>query len=247
MRTLLLTLAMLLLPLLPARAQSALPGLTEGVEYRTLADGQPYQPLPPGMVEVAEVFAYTCPHCAHFAPMLKAWEKQLPPHARLVLVPWVSDRNDPWARIYFAARKAGALDLLHPRLFAAIHDTGELPRTASGPQILAFASTVRGVNTTALKAAWQDEAAQLDALRAAFEFERRTEVEGTPTLIVAGRYQILGNSYQNLLDNAGKVVAALAPAQPAPAKPTPTKPASAPLRASPRRVPPPVTDRSSLP
>ena len=220
MRTLLLSLA-LLLPLLavPARAQAPLPGLTEGVQYRTLDNGQPYQPLPPGMVEVAEVFAYTCPHCAHFAPMLEAWEKQLPAHARVVLVPWVSDRNDPWARIYFAARKARALGVLHPRLFASIHETGELPRNADAAQILAFASRVKGVDVAALKAALQDEPAHVEALRTAFEFERRTEVEGTPTLIVAGRYQILGNSYQNLLDNARRVVDALAPARPAPAKP----------------------------
>lgn len=222
MRTLLLSLVLLVAALRPAYAQSALPGLTEGVQYRTLDNGQPYQPLPPGMVEVAEVFAYTCPHCAHFAPMLEAWQKQLPAHARVVLVPWVSDRNDPWARIYFAARKARALGVLHPRLFTAIHETGELPRTADAAQIFAFASQVKGVNAPALKAALEDESAQLDALRAAFEFERRAEVEGTPTLIVAGRYQILGNSYQNLLDNARRVVEALAPARPAPARPAPT-------------------------
>jgi thiol:disulfide interchange protein DsbA len=224
MRSLLLSLALMLVGLAPAHAQQpTLPGLTEGVEYRLLAEGQPYQPLPPGMVEVAEVFAYTCPHCAHFAPMLHTWAKRLPPHARLVLVPWVSDPNDPWARIYFAARKARAVDVLHPRLFTAIHDTGELPRTADGTQILAFASRIPGVDANALKAAWQDEAAQRDALRNAFMFERRGEVEGTPTLIVAGRYQILGNSYQNLLDNARKVVDALAPSRRASAA-TPPRP-----------------------
>src|SRR5690606_3349222 len=74
MRALLLSLTLLLAAVaLPARAQAALPGLTEGVQYRYIEGGEPYRPLPPGMVEVAEVFAYWCPHCAHFAPMLDEW------------------------------------------------------------------------------------------------------------------------------------------------------------------------------
>ena len=102
----------------PARGQQALPGLTEGVQYRFIEDGQPFQAQPPGRVEVAEVFAYTCPHCAHFSPMLDKWAKQLPAHARLVLVPGVFGRDDPWARLFFAAQTAKSLGVLHPRLFA---------------------------------------------------------------------------------------------------------------------------------
>src|SRR5690606_20230335 len=154
MRALLLSLALLLTTALaPAPAQPALPGLTDGVQYRYVDNGQPYRPLPPGMVEVAEVFAYTCPHCAHFSPMLEAWAKQLPAHARLVLVPGVYDRDDPWPRVFFAAQAAKSLPVLHPRLFAAIHETGELPRNADAAQILAFASRVQGSNATALKIA----------------------------------------------------------------------------------------------
>lgn len=231
MRALLLSLALLLTTALaPAQAQRALPGLTEGVQYRYVDDGQPYRALPPGMVEVAEVFAYTCPHCAHFSPMLEAWAKQLPAHARLVLVPGVFDRDDPWPRVFFAAQAAKSLPVLHPRLFAAIHETGELPRNADVAQILAFASRVQGSNASALKTALADDAKLLPQLRQAYEFGVRSQVEGTPSLIVAGRYVILGNSYENLLGNARAVVAALAPkqkpkaaARPAPAKPTPPR------------------------
>ena len=53
MRSLLLTFTLLLsTTLLPAHAQQALPGLTAGVQYDVIDAGQPYQPLPPGMVEV---------------------------------------------------------------------------------------------------------------------------------------------------------------------------------------------------
>ena len=214
--------------LLPARGQAVLPGLTEGVEYRTIEGGQPYQPLPPGMVEVAEVFAYTCPHCAHFSPMLEAWAKQLPAHARLVLVPGVFGRDDPWARVFFAAQTAKSLAVLHPRLFAAIHETGELPRNADAAQVLAWASRVQGANAPSLKAAMSDDATLLPKLKHAYEFAARSQIEGTPSLVVAGRYLVLGNSYQNLLDNARRVVDALAPRKAVPAPSA--RPARAPSR-----------------
>lgn len=211
MRALLLSLFLLVAWLPAARAQALLPGLTEGVEYRTIEGGQPYQPLAPGMVEVAEVFAYTCPHCARFSPMLERWAHQLPAHARLVLVPGVFSRDDPWSRVFFAAQTAKSLQVLHPRLFAAIHDTGELPHAASTAQIYAFASKLQGVRADALKAALADEATLLPKLKHAYEFAARSQVPGTPSLVVAGRYLILGNSYESLLTNARKVVDALAP------------------------------------
>lgn len=221
MRTLLLTALLLLASIVtPATAQTALPGLTEGVQYRLIENGQPYQPLPPGMVEVAEVFAYTCPHCAHFAPMLDAWSKQLPSHARLALVPGVFNRDDPWSRAFFAAQASQSLNLLHPLLFAAIHDTGALPHNASAAQIMAFVSKTKGVNVPAFKATFSNEAVLLPKLRHAYEFAASHQVEGTPTVVVAGRYLILGNSYDNLLANARAVVDALAPRRrAAPAKP----------------------------
>lgn len=228
MRTLLLSLALLLTTALaPVQAQRALPGLTEGVQYRYVDNGQPYQALPPGMVEVAEVFAYTCPHCAHFSPMLEAWARQLPAHARLVLVPGVFSRDDPWSRVFFAAQAARSLQVLHPRLFAAVHETGELPRNADAAQILAFAGRVQGSNPAVLKVAMADDAALLPKLKRAYEFGVRSQIEGTPSLIVAGRYVILGNSYESLLGNARAVLAALAPKQKpkAAARPAPVKPA----------------------
>lgn len=231
MRGLLLTFVLLAATAFaPAQAQRALPGLAEGVQYRYIDNGQPYRALPPGMVEVAEVFAYTCPHCAHFSPMLEAWAKQLPAHARLVLVPGVFSRDDPWSRVFFAAQAAKSLQVLHPRLFAAVHETGELPRNADAGQILAFAGRVQGSNAAALKAAMADDAALLPKLKQAYDFGVRSQVEGTPSLVIAGRYLVLGNSYESLLANARAVVDALAPKK----KPAPPRAAAAAKPTAPR-------------
>lgn len=211
-----------------AHAQKALPGLTEGVHYRYVEQGRPYAALAPGMVEVAEVFAYTCPHCAHFAPQLDAWKRSLPKHARLVLVPGVYGRDDAYARVFFASQTAKSHAVLHPRLFAAIHQDNELPRNASTDQILAYAGRIQGANAKALATALADDDALLPKLRYAYEFAQRSQIDGTPALVVAGRYLILGNSYESLLANARAVVDALAPKKPA-SKAAP-KPAAAPSR-----------------
>lgn len=226
MRALLFSLALLVAgAFAPVQAQRALPGLTEGVQYRYIEDGQPYAALPPGMIEVAEVFAYTCPHCAHFAPMLDKWKQRLPKHARLVLVPGVYGRDDAYAKIFFASQAAKSHGVLHPRLFAAIHETGKLPRNANMDQILGFTAGVQGANQKALKAALADNGALLGKLRHAYQFAGRSQIEGTPALVVAGRYLILGNSYESLLANTRSVVNALAPRKPAPKK-TAAKPAA---------------------
>lgn len=230
MRILILLLALLLTATpLTVRAQSRLPGLSEGVEYRSIEGGQPYRVLPPGMVEVAEVFAYTCPHCAHFAPMLDTWAKRLPAHARLVYVPAVFGRDDPWSRAYFAQEATHTVATLHPQLFRAIHGggTSSLPPNATTSQIVNYATRFASLNVPAFNAAINDEAALLPKLRKAYEFAQRSGVEGTPSLIVAGRYMILGNSYEELLANAGKVVAALAPRRATPAS-RPAAPAARP-------------------
>ena len=235
MRALLLSLALLLAgALAPAHAQKALPGLTEGEQYRYIEDGKPYRATPPGVVEVAEVFAYSCPHCAHFAPMLDAWAKRLPPHARLVLVPGVFGPEDTYARVFFAAEAAKSQPALHEPLFAAIHETGELRRNSTLPQLQAYAARVRGVNVAAFNAALKDDATLLARMREAREFAMRSKIEGTPSLVVGGRYLILGNSYESLLANARRVVDALAPKtagkpKPAPAKPAAAKPAAKPV------------------
>ncbi len=215
-----------------ARAQANLPGLTQGVEYQYIEGGAPYRSLPPGMVEVVEVFAYTCPHCNHFAPMLEAWAKKLPSHARLVYVPGVFGRDDPYARAYFAEESTNTVPLLHRRLFAAIHETGELTHSTDTTQIAKFAAKVPGVNAAAFTAALNNDSVQLPKLRRAYEFAQQSGVDGTPSMIVNGRYLILGNSYDGLLANARKVIDALAPRRAAaPARPSTTiKPAPAAAR-----------------
>ena len=207
----------------PAHAQrAALPGLTEGVEYKLIEGGKPYRAVP-GKIEVAEVFAYGCPHCAKFAPMLETWKRNLPKNAQLVYTPAAFDTSDPYARFHFAAEAAKALPVLHSRLFAAIHETGELTRAADLPQIAAWGARVSGVNAKALAAALKDSKALDAKMQQAHDFAVRSDIPGTPALVIDGRYLVLGNSYQRLLDNATRILEAIAPAASKPAARQPAR------------------------
>ena len=234
MRALLLSFTLLLSALaFPAHAQKQLPGLTEGTEYRYIEDGKPYRPSP-GKVEVAEVFGYWGPHCAHFAPMLEKWKATMPANAQLVLVPALFDPNDAYARLFFIAEGANAVNATHASIFRAVHETGELPRKATIPQLTAYYARLPGVNAKAFAAAQADEATLQAKAANAREFQVRSDIPGTPSLIIAGKYLVLGNSFESMLDNARRVLLAVAPAaktRPAPAKP---KPAAAKSAAKPR-------------
>jgi len=231
MRALLLSVTLLVSAFaLPAQAQKQLPGLAEGTDYRYIEDGKPYRPTPPGKVEIAEVFGYWGSHCAHFAPMLEKWKAGgMPAHAQLVLVPAMFDPNDAYARLFFIAEGAKAVHITHDRIFRAIHETGELSRKPTLPQLTAYYLRQPGVNAKAFAAAEKNEPILQAKAANARAFQMRSKIEGTPSLVIAGKYLVMGNSYEELLGNAKRIVVALAPT--ARTKPVP-KPKAAPARAA---------------
>ncbi len=194
----------LMIALLPVLAWSA--PAVEGRDYALIEDGAPYQPLA-GRIEVAEVFAYWCDHCARFQPMVEAWQRKLPKDVRLSYVPLPSGRDDAFARGFFATQAAGGLAKVHAPLFVAVHDEQLVPRNPSIDELSAWYGQ-RGLDAAKLRAAMASPALA-DRLAEAHQFAVRSGVEGTPTLIVNGRYRILGRSLEELLSNADAVIAQL--------------------------------------
>src|SRR3546814_1902828 len=125
----LLLVQLMLLPL-AACAQSAT-GPVEGHDYVVSPDGQRWSTAD-DRIEVAEVFAYTCHHCADFEPTLVAWKRKQPADVRVDYVPAAFRPTDNYARAAFAFGQMGVLDKLHGPLFHAIHDAQTVPiRNAS--------------------------------------------------------------------------------------------------------------------
>ncbi len=227
MRTLMLVLTLLLAPAWPVHAQPApaLPGLAAGVQYTAIEGGKPFRPQAPGKIEVVEVFSYGCPHCALMQPKLEAWQATLPKSVVVTYMPAAFQPEDPFMLGYFAADAAKAVPLTHHRMFAAVHETGELPRNATLEQVTAFYLRLPGVDGKAFNTALADKASLGKRMLATREFQMRSKLPGTPSLIVDGRYLVLGNSYESLLANARKVIDAIAASR-KPAGKAPTKPRS---------------------
>jgi thiol:disulfide interchange protein DsbA len=211
---------LLLALLLPQLAGAAQPVPVAGVDYIEIENGAPWRPLA-GKVEVVEVFAYWCHHCADFQPKIDAWKKALPAGVRFSYVPLPSDADDAFARAYFAAESIGAIGKTHNATFRAVHTDSTLPKNATGDEIAAFYARL-GVDRKKYRAATEGPGIA-GKLHKAREFALRSEVEGTPTLIINGRYRVRGRTLDDNLRIASHLVAmeraALRPAaKQAPAK-----------------------------
>jgi thiol:disulfide interchange protein DsbA len=187
---------LLLLALLPLSAFAADP--VAGVDYVEIADGKPYAPLD-GKVEVVEVFGYTCIHCAHFQPAVSAWHKKQPSWVRFTPVPaafggfWT-----PYARAYYAAAKLRVLAKTHDAMFKALHEQGSLPiQNASSNEIATWYASY-GVDPQAFVAAMESPATDL-LLERSKAFALATGIEGTPTLVVNGKYRVTAGSFEDTL------------------------------------------------
>ena len=141
-------------------------------------------------------------------------------------MPALFDPNDAYARLFFIAEGANAVNATHASIFRAVHETGELPRKATIPQLTAYYSRLPGVNAKAFAAAQADEATLQAKAANAREFQVRSDIPGTPSLIIAGKYLVLGNSFESMLDNARRVILAVAPAAKAKPKPVSARPAA---------------------
>lgn len=199
-----------LLALLPlaAMAAPAAADLQEGRDYELIAQPGPFAPLA-GKIEVVEVFGYTCPHCANFEPLLAPWAAKLPADVRFTLVPAAFGGSwDNWARAYYAAEQLGVAKRSHGAVFSALHEEGSLPLQNVGARELAAFYQRFGVKPAAFEAALGGKA--VDAkVEAARTFLRRTQVPGTPALIINGRYMVRGQSFPDQLRIADALIAEL--------------------------------------
>ena len=168
-----------------------------GRDYVEIPGGQAWAARP-GRIEVAELFGYTCPHCAHFEPLLAQWKQRQCKDVDLALVPAVyGGAWDVWARAFFAASDLGLLPRSHEAVFAAIHRDGRLPRNPSAQELGTFFSSY-GVDGDRFRAAMAVPKvdARMDRAR---KFAIASGAEGTPTLVVNGRYRVTAASLEDAL------------------------------------------------
>ncbi len=169
---------------LPALAQ-----LREGKDYHKLSKPAPTE-APAGKIEVVEFFGYFCPHCNSFEPTLSAWTKKAPKEIAFRRVPVnFNPKTVPMQKLYYALEGLGKLETLHAQAFRTIHV--ERKPLQEDEQIFAWASA-QGLDLSKFKEMYNSFGVA-NQVRKATQLQQAYDVEGVPSMGVAGRYYIDGN------------------------------------------------------
>lgn len=189
-RSLILTAVFALLLPFSAHAQPAAPAFKEGVHYFLLAE--PVRPRDPKKIEVVEVFQYGCPHCFRFDPLVKAWQKNLASDVDFYELPVVWNApGQLHAQAFYAAQALGVLDKMHAAMFNAIHVKNNPLNTRASIEQL-FADNGIGVEQFTKAFDSFGVTSQVNQAKARM---LSYKIDGTPELIVAGKYLIDGKSF----------------------------------------------------
>lgn len=157
-----------------------------GTDYTMLVSPQP---VGTKKIEVMEFFFYECPHCFHLHNELMGWEKTMPSDVELVFVPTMfRDSTEPLARTYYALEALGKSRQLDDAIYQAIHVKDMDLRDLN--TISTFVAS-QGVDKAKFIAAYNSFTVNSKIIRAK-QMIRSYGINGTPTLVVDGKYVISG-------------------------------------------------------
>jgi thiol:disulfide interchange protein DsbA len=156
-------------------------------------DISPPQPTSSGSkVEVIEVFSYGCIHCAQFQPLVDAWSKKV--DKSTVQFSYLPAPFNPlfslMARGYYAADSLGVSESTHQRVFDALFVQG---KQVNNLATLADLYASLGVDRVAFMKAAQSFVVESE-LRRADDLIRVYGIDGTPSMVVAGKYRVTGET-----------------------------------------------------
>lgn len=184
----LLAAATLALVSMTACAQVAIERFQAGTHYFPV---EPAQPTASGdKVEVIEVFSFACIHCAHFEPEVAKWKKKMPANAAFSYLPAVFNAQwETFARAYYAGEVLGIAEKAHQDVFDGVHVRRDVRNLEDVAKIYAK----HGKTEQQFFDATKSFAVEMKLNRAK-QMVPRYQVDGTPTVIVAGKYRITGTS-----------------------------------------------------
>lgn len=170
---------------LSACAQEKSNEYVEGQHYVVLE--QPVRTTDPSKIEVAEVFAYSCPHCFHFEPLLQAWEKKMPDDVYLIQTHamW-NPQMEPLIRGYYTSVSLKVKEQTHMAVFNALHMENKSLNTA---EQWADFFTVYGVDKAKALSTYNSFGVT-SQIKQAEARARGYKVTGTPEMVVNGKYRV---------------------------------------------------------
>ena len=155
----------------------------QNIEYRVLANPQPDETG--ANVEVIDFFWYGCPYCNELQPSLFDWIGKKPADVTVRHIPVIlKDNWAPHARIFYTLELLGELERLHLAVYHSYH-VEQL--YMSKPDVMEQWAVKNGID----RRRWTDAyySPEVDAkIARAFQATKRYDVQGTPSLVVDGRY-----------------------------------------------------------
>jgi len=154
----------------------------QNIDYRVI----PAQPVETGeRIEVIDFFWYGCPYCNELQPALEDWIKRKPDDVAVRRIPTIlKDNWAPHARIYYTLELLGEVERLHLKVYHSYH-VEEL--SMSKPDVMEQWAVKNGIE----RRRWVDAyfSPEVDArIARAFQAAKRYNVQGTPSVVVDGRY-----------------------------------------------------------
>jgi protein dithiol oxidoreductase (disulfide-forming) len=175
---------------------------TEGVNYFLISPPRPTS-VPPGKVEVTEVFSYACPACNIFQPTMHKLKQSMPPNVVVNYLPAAFNTAEDWPMFqlaYVTAQILGVDQQTHDAMFDAVWKGGDL--SISDPSTHALKSRMPTIEDAA-KFYNQRAGVPIDKfiatsksfsadmkVRAAQDLMVAYKVDRTPTIIVNGKYRL---------------------------------------------------------
>lgn len=153
-----------------------------------------------GKVEVVEFFWYSCPHCNAFEPTFAAWKQKAPANVVVRRVPVAFNGSFvPQQKLYYTLQAMPNFDALHVKVFHAIHV--ERNKLASDEAIFEWVGK-QGVDVAKFKEVYNSFTVS-NQVRKASQLQKEYDVEGVPSMGVAGKFYTDGpraGSMQNVLN-----------------------------------------------
>lgn len=144
---------------------------------------------PVGKVEVIEFFWYGCGHCNSFEPIFSEWAKRQPDYLAIKRIPVAFQSSFiPQQKLYFALEALGLVESIHAKVFQAVHI--QRLNLSTDEKILDWV-VKQGVDKTKFSDAYASFSVQTKVRRAT-EIQNAYQLEGVPSMGVAGRYYIDG-------------------------------------------------------
>jgi thiol:disulfide interchange protein DsbA len=169
--------------IVPAAAQSK-----TDADYREIAQ----QPIETGdKIEVLDFFFYGCQYCNELLPRLERWRKTMPADVVYRHIPVV--RHDSWAplaKTYFTLEAMGEVERLHTAVFHGYHVEDLY---MSQEKVISEWAAKQGLDGEKFMAIYRSDETRRKVERA----RKQTldyDIQGTPSLVVDGRYLTDGSS-----------------------------------------------------